>query len=222
MPRTSDPALAERRRRQIAEAALACFRRRGFHQASMQEICAQAQISPGALYRYYPSKNHLIAAIAEEVQVGLVAGLAQAESGGDIAALLDVVGVVMLTEVFDPNDGALVAEVMAEAGRDPDLAARLSAVSAEMQERLASLIEAAQADGRLARTIAPNHPPPVIKAVIDGVGNRHTMDPAGRADEALAAYRAFLKAVFVFPDPPAPPPKSKRARTLMTAEDRSS
>src|SRR5262249_31525834 len=66
MARLADPMLAERRRSQILEAALACFRRRGFHQATMQEICAEAGISPGALYRYFGSKSDIIAAIAEE------------------------------------------------------------------------------------------------------------------------------------------------------------
>ena len=31
----------------------------------MQEICAEAGMSPGALYRYFPSKVAIIAAIAE-------------------------------------------------------------------------------------------------------------------------------------------------------------
>jgi AcrR family transcriptional regulator len=55
MARLADPGLAERRRRQILEAAAVCFRRRGFHQATMQEICSEAGISPGALYRFFPA-----------------------------------------------------------------------------------------------------------------------------------------------------------------------
>ena len=48
MSRLANPELAERRRRQILDAALACFRRRGFHQTSMSEICTEADISAGA------------------------------------------------------------------------------------------------------------------------------------------------------------------------------
>ncbi|HVK80674.1 MAG TPA: helix-turn-helix domain-containing protein, partial [Verrucomicrobiae bacterium] len=66
MARIADPLLADRRRRQIMDAAIVCFRRRGFHQASMQEICAEAGISAGALYRYFGSKADIIGAIAEE------------------------------------------------------------------------------------------------------------------------------------------------------------
>ena len=51
MPRLADPALPERRRLQILDAARSCFRERGFRQATIEEICAEARISPGALYR---------------------------------------------------------------------------------------------------------------------------------------------------------------------------
>ena len=65
MSRLARPELAERRRRQILDAALDCFRRRGFHQTSMQEICAAAGISAGALYRYFGSKAEIITAITK-------------------------------------------------------------------------------------------------------------------------------------------------------------
>src|SRR3954449_6040071 len=59
---------AERRDQQtqrIMEAAKTCFVRSGFQGASMQQICAEAGMSPGALYRYFPSKEAIIEAICE-------------------------------------------------------------------------------------------------------------------------------------------------------------
>src|ERR1700704_4475925 len=53
------------RRDEILEAAGRCFVRSGFHQTSMQEICAEAGMSAGNLYRYFPSKEAIIAGIAE-------------------------------------------------------------------------------------------------------------------------------------------------------------
>lgn len=57
---------AERRDQQvqrILEGAKKCFVRSGFQGASMQQICAEAGMSPGALYRYFPSKEAIIEAI---------------------------------------------------------------------------------------------------------------------------------------------------------------
>ena len=53
------------RRAEILAAAQRCFVRSGFHGASMQDICAEAGMSPGNLYRYFRSKEEIIAGIAE-------------------------------------------------------------------------------------------------------------------------------------------------------------
>jgi len=49
----------------ILDAAKVCFVRSGFQGASMQQICAEAGMSPGALYRYFSSKEAIIEAICE-------------------------------------------------------------------------------------------------------------------------------------------------------------
>jgi AcrR family transcriptional regulator len=59
---------AERRDQQtqrIMDAAKSCFQKSGFQGASMQSICAEAGMSPGALYRKFPSKESIIEAITE-------------------------------------------------------------------------------------------------------------------------------------------------------------
>ena len=61
MPKVSDEHLAARRR-QILDAALVCFSRRGFHQTPMQAIFEEARLSPGAVYRYFKSKEEIVRA----------------------------------------------------------------------------------------------------------------------------------------------------------------
>ena len=67
MPKVTEAHL-EARRRQILDAASACFARQGFHQTSMQDICREADLSPGAVYRYFASKEEIIAATCQECQ----------------------------------------------------------------------------------------------------------------------------------------------------------
>ena len=61
MSKVSEAHIAARRQ-QILEAARACVARQGFHQTNIQDICKEAALSPGAVYRYFPSKDHIIAA----------------------------------------------------------------------------------------------------------------------------------------------------------------
>ena len=52
----------EARRNEILDAAFACFRRRGFHQTTMQDIYREAGLSAGAVYHYFHSKEEMISA----------------------------------------------------------------------------------------------------------------------------------------------------------------
>src|SRR5918993_6093003 len=65
MPRVSE-AHRERRREQILDAARRCFIRKGFHQSSMQDVFAESGLSAGAVYRYFKSKDELVAALASD------------------------------------------------------------------------------------------------------------------------------------------------------------
>jgi AcrR family transcriptional regulator len=65
VPKVSDAHLAARRR-QILDAAAACFARDGFHRTSMQDIVRESGISAGLVYRYFEGKDDVIAAIVTE------------------------------------------------------------------------------------------------------------------------------------------------------------
>ncbi len=60
------PEELETRRREIIEAARTCFLRSGFHRTTTDEICREANITPGGLYHYFGSKEELIAAVIDQ------------------------------------------------------------------------------------------------------------------------------------------------------------
>src|ERR1700732_2250207 len=67
MSTTQLEAIADRRT-QILDAAVVCFAKRGFHQASMHDISAEAGISVGLIYRYFQNKEAVISAMADRHQ----------------------------------------------------------------------------------------------------------------------------------------------------------
>ncbi|WP_431949609.1 TetR/AcrR family transcriptional regulator [Nocardia lijiangensis] len=77
MPRVSEEHL-ERRRQQILDAAQLCFARKGFFETSMQDVFAESGLSAGAVYRYFKSKNEIIAALATQTTVHLRLAMAEA------------------------------------------------------------------------------------------------------------------------------------------------
>ena len=88
--RHQDPERAAGRRRQVLDAAAACFGRSGFHGASMAEISKAAGMSAGHIYNYFDGKDAIIAAFVEENVERVSALLRDLETRGDpLQALLD-------------------------------------------------------------------------------------------------------------------------------------
>jgi len=125
MPKVSQE-YRDERRAHILAAARRCFVRDGFHQTSMQDLVAEAGLSSGAVYRYFPSKNAMIEAIAEQnlddvmavLQDSLAAGLSGSEA---MARVLRHISVRHAKDEF----AAVAVLVWSEALRNPALAARL-------------------------------------------------------------------------------------------------
>lgn len=58
---------AELARRGFVDAASRVFSRKGFHGATMDEIARLAGYSPGAIYRYFPSKDDVFRAVVAQI-----------------------------------------------------------------------------------------------------------------------------------------------------------
>lgn len=122
MPKVSE-AHVQARRTQILNAAALRFSRKGFHRTTMQDICEEASLSPGAIYRYFSGKAKIITAMAEKKMFRNLAAIKsiQESMNGDMHKTFED-----LAETFFGNlekDGRdslrLDVELWAEALRDP-------------------------------------------------------------------------------------------------------
>jgi AcrR family transcriptional regulator len=86
------------RRDHILEAAERRFAHSGFHATSMQGICREARVSPGALYVYFASKEDLIAGLAERDRQEFQARFAQLAGASDFFAALAAIGEAYFVE----------------------------------------------------------------------------------------------------------------------------
>lgn len=191
MPRLADPALPARRQAQILEAARYCFSARGFRQTTIEEICAEARVSPGALYRYFDAKADIIAAIALDARAGAEASLDQLTAG---QALIDALAEMARAffAAFEGEESALLADIWAEAARDPDLAKALAERDRVALGRLAGAIERAARAGSIYPALSPEEAAETLLAALEGMALRRTLRPtggeAGRRFRALALH----------------------------------
>src|SRR5271163_2830596 len=93
MPKISE-SQRQARRDQILAAAWRCFSRRGIHATSMEEIIREANLSAGAVYLYYKSKDELIMAAitvyTEELRALLLPILIREEASPPIVFVREI------------------------------------------------------------------------------------------------------------------------------------
>lgn len=118
-PASTDAREAQQQR--ILSAAMACFARSGFHKASMQDICAEAGMSAGNLYRYFRSKEAIIAAIAEAERVRNAALFELLERAEDPVRGLIELARCYLRDMQGRDAPMLCTEIIAEALRNPEI-----------------------------------------------------------------------------------------------------
>jgi AcrR family transcriptional regulator len=148
VPRVSEEHLTARRE-QILAAARVCFLSKGLHNTSMQDLIQEAGLSVGAVYRYFKSKNEIIAAIASTV-VGGVQLLID-----DVAArrlpLADSMSLVLdgIDAQLGPGGFLPIAlQVWSEATLDPTIGAivkdRYEALRASMRVLIVHAVESGE------------------------------------------------------------------------------
>ena len=118
---SAERGLSERHIR-ILDAAERVFARAGFHVATMNDIAVEAAMSPGNLYRYFSSKDALIAGISERDRTDVAADFAQLDPAkGGLLDQLEELGRQHM--VRKPREKAIIAlQIWAEASRTPEMA----------------------------------------------------------------------------------------------------
>jgi len=85
-----DPDLVERRRRQIADAAVRLFIEKGFHKTTTRQIARAAEISIGSLYEYFNCKEDILYLVCDfihsQMEQGVANAMAKATGGRDALA----------------------------------------------------------------------------------------------------------------------------------------
>jgi TetR/AcrR family transcriptional regulator, cholesterol catabolism regulator len=75
-----DPDLVERRRRQIADAAVQLFVEKGFHKTTTRQIASASGFSIGSLYEYFASKEDILYMVCESIHAEVERGVTEAMS----------------------------------------------------------------------------------------------------------------------------------------------
>lgn len=164
------------RREEILAAAKTCFARAGFHQTSIHDICAAAGMSAGNVYRYFPSKEAIIAGIAERQSAEAAESFAAVSRAENFLEAFAGLARYHLVE-RDLDDINLCAEVMAESRRNAEVARTHAAIEATLKKGLADMLRKAAERGEIAGDIEFDHIATMLFVLGDGIFWRRSVDP---------------------------------------------
>jgi AcrR family transcriptional regulator len=182
----------EARQRQILDAAATCFVRRGFHQSTMQEICRAAGLSPGSVYRYYPGKEAIIAALVERdcgENLAIIQGVRQRQ---EIARALHTLLDFAIGKIRDPALATLHIEVTAEALRNPAMAAIVNRSDGASLEAVEAMMGDAQRQGVMDRELDPHASAEILIALLEGLAVRRALNPELDLEGYAPAIKSLL------------------------------
>ncbi|MGL5733677.1 MAG: TetR/AcrR family transcriptional regulator, partial [Beijerinckiaceae bacterium] len=193
MPRLK-PETEHARRTNILDAAERCFARGGFHGTSIQDICKDAAVSPGALYIYFDSKEALIAGLCERNRAELAERFEKIAEAPDFLAALAALG-----ETYFVDDPAarqrVVVEMSMEAARNPRVADIYFGTEHFVGEIFQRMFERLKAEGRIEPTVDIATITKVFQVIGDGLFWRRAALPGFDVREVLPVLTAMIGAL---------------------------
>jgi TetR/AcrR family transcriptional regulator, transcriptional repressor for nem operon len=168
--RTRDP---ERTRERLLQAAFREVHRSGFQSASIDAILAAANVTKGALYYHFDSKETLGYAVIEEKIAKLTSDrwLRPMRSEGESIDIL--IGIVrrIPARTQDVRAGCpllLLAQEMSPL--DEQFRKRLERIFLDWQEGVATLLRKGQSQGTVRRDLKPDESASFLVAMVEGYG----------------------------------------------------
>jgi AcrR family transcriptional regulator len=191
---------AGERRRLILTAARHEFATRGFRGARTAAIAARANCSEPMLYKHFPSKQALFAAVltdATEAMKGLVMAL-RTTSDGPMAGML----AIARRAASDPLiiETIRMRTLAASLVDDPEVAAALTASLREVLQGMAATIAAGQAAGEVRTDIDPDKAAWIVYGYTLACGHAHAV----HGSAALRDFVTVAETLGRLLQPPAP------------------
>ena len=183
------PDASAERRTAILDAGERCFVLHGFHRATMQDLARMAGMSVGNLYRYFPSKDAVVLALAERDR----AEAARHLCGNDADPWATLLRLLRHHLVEEPREKAmLLVEVWAEGTRNPTIAAMLERFEAENQAWVAAALGSVGRLSPRATAELADHVCTECRGIVVGRALSTAYDPAPAAERLIAMLEARL------------------------------
>ena len=185
---------ADARRESIIDAARDVFSRRGFHGAGTAEIASRAGCSEPMLYKHFPSKQALFAAVLEDAGRRMAARVDEIVAHADDPVQASLVALAELAST-DPFviQNVRLRMLAASLTDDPDVRAALAEHSTRMRARVTSIMTTARERGFLRDDVDLDSVAWLWLGYVLAGGFAEAVEPGSALRVCPGAARAFLQ-----------------------------
>ena len=177
---------SEEKRRQILDAAVRVFARKGFHTSRVGDIAEEAGVAHGLLYHYFSSKDEVLETVFRDNWGVLLERIRAVEDGDEPASeqLRHVAVILLRTWLHTPD---VVRVLVREIARSPEVQDRIGELVKPV-ESIRSIIERGQEAGEFRADLDPAVAAVVFYGAIDEVLTGWVLGqmPGGDAEVAAA------------------------------------
>ena len=188
-------AALEDKRRQLLDAAVRVFARKGFHASRVGDIAEEAGVAHGLLYHYFKSKDQVLEAVFHENWSILVARIESVEETDEPAAdqIRHIAAIVLRTWLHLPD---VVRVVIQEFGRSPELGERIGELTLPI-DALRRVIARGIERGEFRKDIDPAFAATVVYGSIDELLTAWVLGRLPSDEEAVARAEQTLVEVIL-------------------------
>jgi TetR/AcrR family fatty acid metabolism transcriptional regulator len=185
----------EEKRRQILDAAVRVFARKGFHATRVGDIAREAGVAHGLLYHYFDSKDQLLDTVFHDNWTVLVQRIRAVEESDETATdqLRYVAAILLRTWRHEPD---VVRVVVREIARSPEVQQRIG----ELVEPVGSIrriVERGQERGEFLPDVDVGLAATIFYGAVDAVLTGWVLGTRPDGDEEIAAAERALSDVVV-------------------------
>lgn len=173
------------RRRELLDAAIRVFARRGYHESRVGEIAEEAGVAHGLLYHYFDSKEQVLETVFRETWSELLTAVREVEeSDTDARGQLRQVAAILLRSWRRDRD--LVRVLVREVTRSPELGRRVDEI-AEAFAAIERIVRRGREAGEFRADVDPRLASVIFYGALEEILTGWVLGILPDGDDAVAA-----------------------------------
>jgi AcrR family transcriptional regulator len=214
--------LTERGRRTrdtLVASARRVFESRGYAATRMQDVAAEAGVSHGTVYTWFPGKDELLREVTHAI-IGEVVAAASEQHEAPSDPYLRLAGATQRFVVGYRRNARMLAVVEEAASADVTWRAVLDDLRDIYVARTRRTLRRLQTEGRIAGDVDPDVAAPALTGMVETFARRHTADPSAPDADVDQITRLWARAVGLAVSEPDPASSTRPQTTAVPPSTR--